>query len=169
MRVGRAAAGWGVAACLSGAGCFNAPTDTGATRFGACVRPTAPLDARVVFSGDYTCAPPSAPSTRIIASSTECATLRQSLEDCSEAATSDVDFASEYVVVLGFGADQTCGIDLDALVVRGGPYVELEVTDSSGGCAAACASGDAYVVAVALPIAAGLTPDLCRRIHGACD
>lgn len=150
------------------------------TLLGHCDRPDTgedaeggPLAARTVFSGRYQCAPPSAPDEHVVLTEAAWAPIAADLTRCSDApAPGAIEFASEYAVVLGVSAFQTCGITLDDVSTSAGvasPHVEAAFTDRSAGCLTACAMGGAFVVVLAVPRAAGTDPTLCRRVHPGCD
>ncbi|TNF25199.1 MAG: hypothetical protein EP329_23560 [Deltaproteobacteria bacterium] len=139
-----------------------------------CPRPdTAAVDHRVVLRGTFKCSPPATPAEVVLTSADDWSAMVSGLSDCiSPAPTVDsVDFDSEYVLVLGTHDFMTCGYDYGSVTTLSGargPYVELQVTDRSAGCDAACASGMGYVVAVALPRAAGEAPTSCIWVHPGC-
>ena len=166
--------------CALGAVAALGCADDGATAqdattlLGDCQRPSgAEVAHRVIFSERFRCSPPATPTEAVVTDATSWDVMAAEIANCSSPSTAadPVDFDTEYVVVLGTMAFQTCGFDDDGVTVLagdGGPWVELAVTDRSAGCLAACASGGGYVVAVALPRSAGESPSLCRRVNPGC-
>lgn len=157
-----------------GVGCSDATEADPATLLGDCQRPSGAEQAhRVVFSERYGCPPPGVPQATVVTDEAAWVAMADHLSGCSTGGTTvdPVDLATEYVIVLGASAFQTCGFDFDGVVVRhgdDGPYAELEVTDRSGGCDIQCAMGGGYVVAIAVPRTAGESPTLCRRVNPGC-
>ena len=143
------------------------------TVLGNCVQPDAAVQAnRLIYEDHYLCPPPSAPDTGLFYDDDAWTQMRLHLASCANGAQfGSVDFGSEYVAVLGVESSMTCGIDkrrVTVLLGDPGPYLEFEATNSSAGCVGACAMGDAFVVALAIPRSAGLEPTFCRRIHPGC-
>lgn len=154
-----------------------APADTATaapTLLGDCERPDgAAVNHRVILSERFRCSPPATPTEAVVTDAANWDAMAAGIADCTSprAVADPVDFESEYVVVLGTMAFMTCGFDDDGVTVLagdGGPWVELAVTDRSAGCPGQCASGDGYVVAVAIPRSAGESPSLCRRVNPGC-
>lgn len=132
------------------------------------------VDARVVFEAEYRCAPPSTPEAKVLNDLATWTPVRDNLVECTDpnvSPPSEITFENEYLVVLGVNAYQTCGFhmnDISVLDASIGLYVEATFTDESAGCEVACTMGGAYVVAIAIPRAAGDQPTLCRKVLPGC-
>jgi len=146
-------------------------TGTPVLELGDCREPAGavPSGVRVVYEGRFGCYMPS--GEEVVTAAARWTAVAESLASCGGSEPDPVDLDVEYVVVLGHGAGNTCGYELDRIVVRsdeGGPFVSVDMTDRSRGCETACTMVGGLVVALAIPKRLGESPTLCRRIHPGC-